>query len=133
MWPFTQREQLPKPQWVKELLRRIPADFIDDGCSHAPDSWTGFDLRHACRIHDYDGCTRCHPPGSRTLLAMKQANSTLERVIAEALPFRWRWLKWPYYYAVKRLNGDVAWDSCGPEAGFLCRHNQRTPEWMKAA
>jgi hypothetical protein len=29
---------------------RVPADFVDDGCSMAPDGW----WRAACRVHDYE-------------------------------------------------------------------------------
>jgi hypothetical protein len=131
MWPFTERDPIPFPLWVKHLVDQVPEGFIDDGCSKAPDRWLGFDLRHACRLHDWAGCTRCHPSGALTLAAMVQANTMLELVIAAALPARWQWIKFFYYAAVKRFNGDVAWDSCGPESGATCRHGMSAPAWMR--
>jgi hypothetical protein len=131
---------LERPAWIQQLLERVPEGFADDGCSRGPDRVFRFDLRHACRLHDWRGCTRCHGPGDLTLDRMIEANLELERIIADALPWRWRWLKWPYYWAVKRFNGDVAWDSCGPNprgasagqiAQGLCRHSMPEPEWMR--
>lgn len=128
---FDGRSQLPIPEEAKILLRKIPPQFLDDGCSNSPDSIFGFNLRWACRIHDWYGCTRCHLPGSRTLTKMKEGNRLFRKFVGASLPYRWAWIKWVYYYSVKRFNGDESWDSCGSEAGFRCRHNMPRPEWMK--
>lgn len=125
------REQLPIPEDAKRLLDLIPADFNDDGCSNSPDSIFGFDFKWACRIHNWSFCTRCHPPGTRTYAAEAQANIRLKRHIDAALPFRWSWVKYVYYTAVWRYGGMGAFNSCGPEAGFRCRHGQVQPKWMR--
>lgn len=131
-WPFQPRVQRPRPQWVRARLAKIPREFLDDGCSRSPDMILGYDLRHACRLHDFAGCTRCHAPGSLTLEAMRIANRELEDVIDSALPDA-SWLTQRIYgLFVRRFNGDVAWDSCGTEAGDLCRHNMPRPEWMQS-
>ena len=128
---FFKREQLPIPEDAKRLLELIPKDFISDGCSDSPDSLFGFNFTWACKIHDWSFCTRCHNPGTRTYAAEAQANSRLKRHIDSALPFRWSWVKYIYYTAVWRYGGMGAYNSCGPEAGFRCRHGQLQPEWMK--
>lgn len=61
---------------------------------------------------------------------MWAANEELKKFISMSLPFRWRWLQYAYYFFVVRFNGDVAWDSCGAEAGERCRHGQPKPDWM---
>lgn len=112
------------------LLAGIPVGFVDDGCSNAPDSLFGFDFKWACRIHDWDYCTRCHPPGSMTYQEKGRKDNRLKRFIQVSLPVRWRWIRYVYYTAVWWVGHFGAWDTCGPEAGELCRHNISKPEWM---
>lgn len=139
MWPFGERAQLELPDQARRILEIIPARFVDDGCTNAPDSLFGFDLRWACRIHDWEFCTRCHPPGSMTLQAMYDANDRLRRFVGESLPWRWGWIKHVYYAAVVRFAGDYSWDSCGyrPVGASedqlkkgLCRHGMESPIGM---
>lgn len=127
---FFKREQLPTPEDAKRLLELIPAEFSDDGCSNAPDGIFGFDFKWACRIHNWSYCTRCHGPGTRTHLVKVQADNRLKRHIDQSLPFRWSWVKYVYYTAVWRYGGMGAFNSCGPEVGFKCRHQMVMPEWM---
>ncbi len=137
-WPFTV-VQLPIPPEAQEVLALVPAHFTDDGCSGGPDRMVRFDFKWVCRIHDWRGCTRAWPPGTRTLDEMQAGNAELWRLMGGALPFRYRWARWIYYAVLARFNGDVAWDSCGvspreasPEqmAKGECRHSMPMPPWM---
>lgn len=61
----------------------------------------------------------------------KAGDSELRWLLSMSLPFRWRWVKWAYYVAVRRWAAN-AFDSCGPEAGDQCRHGMEMPGWMWA-
>ena len=130
MWPFTKREQLAIPEDAKRLLLLIPGNFISDGFSNSPDKLFGFDFTWACKIHDWSYCSRCHNAGTRTHASKTQADARLKRHIDESLPFRWSWVKYVYHTAVWRYGAMGSFNSCGPEAGFRCRHGQTQPEWM---
>lgn len=130
---FFKREQLPIPEDAKKLLEQINRDFpdfISDKCSNSPDSLFGFDFSWACTIHDYKYCSRCHSPGALTYNAKIKADKELEQHIDDALPFRWSWVKYVYYVAVWRYGGMGAFNSCGPEVGYKCRHNIVAPDWQ---
>ena len=114
----------------KGILRKIPPHFRDDGCSNSPDRWMGWDLRWACRIHDWRYCTRAHRAGTMTALRRARADKELRLNLRAFLPWRWRWLGWAYYVGVWRYGGMGSWDSCDATAGKLCRHNMPMPEWM---
>ncbi|MCI0408176.1 MAG: phospholipase [Acidobacteria bacterium] len=124
------RWQRPPSPIAVALLRDIPEEFVDDGCSAAPDGWLGFDFRYACRIHDWAYCTRAHPAGHMTQAHRHWADHLLGVLIAAALPWPWRWVGWTYRLMVHRHGGTTAYDSCGPEAGERCRHNLPRPRWM---
>lgn len=117
--------QIARPPKAEELLQRIPAEFIDDGCSNAPDRLFGFDFAWACRIHDWRYCTRAHPPGTLTSSWRIMADVELREFIRASLPWRWRWVRWIYHAAVNLMGGYRAFDSCGMSAGPYCRHNLR--------
>ncbi|GAF98604.1 unnamed protein product, partial [marine sediment metagenome] len=72
----------------------------------------------------------CHRPGLMTNDRRAVADKMLRRFLRAAVPWRWGWLKWCYWAGVHVLGGYKAWDSCGPAAGELCRHNMEMPEWM---
>ena len=112
------------------LLRKIPKAFVDDGCTRAPDRVFGYDLRFACRIHDWRYCTRCHVPGTMDTHHRNLADTELRDLLREVLPWRWRFLGWVYWLAVWQRGGFEAWDSCGLTAGECCRHGMPVPEWM---
>lgn len=114
-----------------EVLARIPPEFVSDGCSGAPDSLCGKDLRPFCRAHDAAGCTRLWPPGTLTQAWRHAADRQLGREIRVELPLGIKWVGWVYWLAVHRFGGDSSFDSCGAEAGDLCRHGIATPEWMR--
>jgi hypothetical protein len=116
---------------MQGVLDKIPGEFIDDGCSKAPDSIFGYDLSEACRIHDFRYCTRCHEPGTMSLKAQKEADRELRKNLSGLLPWRWRWIKWGYYAAVWRYGGFGSWDSCGFSVGPRCRHNMSPQQWMQ--
>jgi hypothetical protein len=108
----------------------IPAEFVDDGCSKAPDFLFRVNLRWACRIHDWWWCTRAHPPGTMTDEYRQAGDAFLGAVIRYALsrhPLRhlaytaYRWGPW---------FGWRGFNTCGPEAGARCRHNLPKPGWM---
>ena len=128
---FDGRRQRPMPVEARLLLRSIPSRFRDDGCSRSFDSWFGFDFRPYCRIHDWSYCTRCHRPGRLTAQYRLYADRRLRRFLSAATPLRWRWLKWFYWAGVHLGGGISAFDSCGPDAGVLCRHDMPMPEWME--
>lgn len=123
---------LPIPDEARYYLALIPAEFRDDGCSRSPDSLFGFDFRWACRLHDWSYCTRAHPPGSLTYARKVAADYTLREHLKAALPLRWRWVRFIYQGAVLAFGGFGSFNSCGPEAGELCRHAMRRPPWMTA-
>ena len=124
--------QLPIPDTARELLRRIPSHFVDDGCTSSPDGWFGFDFRWACRIHDWLYCTRAHPAGTMTYEWKVKADHALSEFIRASLPLRWRWVRWVYEGMVLFAGGWGSFDSCGPEVGKRCRHGLRAPWWMLA-
>ncbi len=120
------------PAAALKLLDAIPKSFMDDGCSNSPDSMFGFDFRWICRIHDWRYCTRCHRAGSMTAGARKRADRELRGWISQTMVWSLRWIKWIYWYGVWKYGGIAAFDSCGRDAGKICRHGQPKPEWMKS-
>lgn len=131
---------------AKTILRNIPTQFSDDGCSNAPDGWLlilssqrglawlkrfARSFRWCCRIHDWRYCTRCHPAGSMTRGAQRYADRELGWHVRSILPFGLRWWGWLYWRATNRFGGMSAWDSCGIRAGQFCRHNMPIPRWME--
>jgi hypothetical protein len=129
---FEGNAQKRVPKEAVEILRNIPSEFVDDGCSASPDSLFGFDFRWACRVHDWRYCSRCHPPQVMTQHGRTKADEELRRFISVSLPKRWRWVKWVYYSAVVAFGGVKAWDCCGPEVGERCKHNMPLPSIRKA-
>lgn len=130
--------QLPIPAAALTLLKQIPVHFRDDGCSASPDAWFGFYFRWACRIHDWRYCTRCHPPGTMTGRAKRQADRELREGVKASLPWRWKWIGRVYEAAV-RTNVNGSFDTCGPvpeeatdyqRKSGLCRHGVPAPNWM---
>lgn len=126
------RRQRPLSARARQVLEAIPPEFQDDGCSSAPDDLFGFDLRFACRCHDFYYCSRAWPAGWMDQAQRRAADELLGELVREALPWRWRWVGWIYRVAVRRHGGTEAFDSCGPEAGPRCRHNLAPPDWMRA-
>ena len=127
---FSGRAQKTMPKLAREMLLLVPPRFKDDGCSNSLDSMWGFDFRFACRIHDYAYCTRCHPAGSMTQGHRRVADENLAMMIRAVLPWRWRWVGWFYRFGVHWGGGVTAFDSCGSQAGELCRHNMPAPDWL---
>lgn len=141
----------PIPRAAKILLDDMPEGFVDDGCSSFPDMlgriasvmthgavkpWV---LRWACRVHDWDACTRAHPPGTMTDARQRLINKRLRVFLVEYLPLRWRWLGWAMRAGLWFARGFGWWDSCDLEARGampsqlaqgLCRHALPAPEWM---
>ena len=102
----------------------VPLEFIDDGCSAAPDKifWI-WDLKWACRIHDWRYCTRAHKPSEMTQYFRHIADLELRNNVRSVLPFGLGWLTALLFWRVVHLKGgDEAWNSCGPEVGERCRH-----------
>ena len=124
--------QLPIPDQAQRVLARIPAEFQDDGCSNSPDRWFRFNFRWACRIHDWRYCSRAHPPMAMTQDGRHFADEELAANIRASLPWRWRWLRFVYEFAVYRYGGVEAWNSCGPARGAVCRHNLPVLPWLMA-
>jgi hypothetical protein len=127
------RRQRPPPERVLKLLEAIPDEFLDDGCSNAPDDFLGFHFGPYCRIHDWRYCTRCHRAGTMTAGARRWADMELGLNLRAVLPWRWRWVGWLYRVAVWRYGGISAFDSCGLDVGPLCRHGMTPPAWMTSA
>ena len=119
------RAQRPAPLWALDLLAEIPEGFISDGCTNAPDTIFGFDLSDGCVIHDWRYCTRCHPPGALTQAWRIMSDVEMRDYFRAVLPTRWRWVRWIYHAFVNVVGGFRAFDSCGPEAGLICRHGMR--------
>ena len=130
------RTQRPIPAGAANQLRKIPDRFADDGCTNSPDAWFGFDFSWACRIHDWRYCTRAQPDGSMSEARRWAADTYIRGDIKASLPWRWRWIRWVYFYVLKRF-GDRAYDTC-PEhfaAGVsrsdarrkVCRHGLTWP------
>jgi len=111
----------------------FPRDFISDGCSSSPDSIFGYSVKWCCEIHDWRGCTRCHPPGRLTQKACNFAAKELGWHVRYALPFGLRWIGWAYHKVVYRMT-ETYWDSCGIIEGELsldpCRHGILPPRWL---
>ena len=120
---------------VLEQLRRtlacVPPEFVDDGCSSAPDDLFGADLQPACRVHDWRYCTRAHGPGELDQDYRRQADAELARNTRALLPLGLGWIGWLYWRAVHDFGGDAAYDSCGWSAGERCRHGLEPPAWMQ--
>lgn len=136
-WPIRRVEIVPPPE-AQFILDQIPPGFLDDGCSTSLDGTFRVSWKWVCKIHDWRGCTRCHPAGALTLDKMHEGNAELWRWMG-GLPLYIRGARWLYYGVLARLNGDVAWNSCGknargttPEqaAAGLCRHGMPAPSWM---
>jgi len=131
--PAPQRaSQLAVPPEARAVLALIPTEFVDDGCSNSPDRWFRFNFRWACRVHDWRYCTRCHPPYEMTQDGRHFADEELATNIRMSLPWRWRWLRFVYEFAVYRYGGVEAWNSCGYRRGERCRHNMTLPPWLMA-
>lgn len=137
-WPI-RRTEIPPPPEAELVLARIPEGFLDDGCSSSLDGTFRVSWKWVCKIHDWRGCTRCHPAGSLTLDQMHAGNAELWYWMGY-LPAYVRAARWIYYGVLARFNGDVAWNSCGPRpkdatpqqlAAGLCRHGMPMPDWMK--
>ena len=112
------------------LITLAYPDFDDDGLSWFPDwIYARWNLHLAGRVHDWQFCTRCHPPGSMTREAEKFSNRALRVHSRELLPWWIRATPFILYYGVK-LGAHSSWDSCGPTKGKRCRHNIRKPVWM---
>lgn len=116
---------------AQQILAKIPQGFVTDGCSSAPDSILGRDLRWCCKIHDWRYCTRAHRAGAMNFKARTYADKELGWHIRDQLPFGLRWVSWLYYRVTYRLGGMGAFNSCGPQVGKRCRHNLKMPDWMK--
>ncbi len=139
---FDRRRQASIPPDAKTSLTKIEAEFRDDGCSNALDGILGFDFAWACRIHDWEYCTRTQPQGSMTYGKKVCADERLKRFIYSALPW---WLDWApplYHFGVFLGGGFAAFDSCGPgpyganeeqRVAGLCRHSLPMPGWMAAS
>jgi hypothetical protein len=41
------------PKEAHSMLAILPAEFVSDGCSGAPDVFFGVDVTWACMIHDF--------------------------------------------------------------------------------
>ncbi len=124
------RAQLPLSDNALDVLDLIPDNFVDDGCSNAPDSIFGFEFGWACRIHDWRYCTRAHPAGAMTSYARELADGELAVNIRQTLPWRWRWVRFVYRFFVHRYGGIDAYDSCGPHVERRCRHRLQRPAWF---
>jgi hypothetical protein len=139
-WPL-RRVEIAAPPEAQLVLAQIPGEFEDDGCSRSLDGTFRVSWRWVCKIHDWRGCTRAHPAGALTLDKMHEGNAELWHWMG-ALPVYVRPARWVYYAVLARVNGDVAWDSCGPKPlgvtyarhrrEGLCRHGMAMPDWMKA-
>ena len=112
-------------------MPRVPANFIDDGCSNSPDSLCGTNFRWACRIHDWRYCTRAQPEGTMNKQSRKAADKELRKNLAIALPWYWQPIRWVYYRAVRRFGSLHSYNTCGPSAGNSCRHGLTPPGWMR--
>lgn len=138
-WPIKPKEIEPPPE-ARLVLAQIPREFIDDGCSNSLDGTFRVSWRWICRIHDWRGCSRAHPAGFLTLDKMQEGNAELWYWMG-LLPWYLPGVRWIYYGVLARLNGDVAWNSCGVQprgatldqlAAGLCRHGLPMPDWMKS-
>lgn len=104
------------------MLTRVPAEFVDDGCSNSLDSVLGFSFRWACRLHDWYYCSRCWPEGAMTHGHKVTGDLYLERFIRASLPLPLKWVGLGYQLVVM-VAAFRAYNSCGPEKGERCRHN----------
>jgi hypothetical protein len=122
---------LENAYFLLAVIRSYFPGFSDDGCTVSPDGLFGYDFSWACRIHDWRYCTRCHPPGSMSRLARRFADEELRMHMRASLPWYTRgWVPLVYRLVVRFFGRFGAWDSCGPEAGDLCRHQIPMPAWM---
>jgi hypothetical protein len=116
-----------------EMIDQHFPDFVDDGLSCFP-GWMfrRWRLRRAGRKHDWDYCSRCHPPGSMNQAARARADAAIKANAKDILP----WILHPVSYLLRGgtslFGGIRAWNSCGPSAGERCRHNMKQPVWMLA-
>lgn len=104
-------------------------EFISDGCSYCPDEIFGHSLREACFAHDYFYCTRVHDAGDMTSGGRRNADKAFRHFLSLATPWWLYWYCWLMWAVVRITAGDM-WDSCGVDAGEVCRHNQTKPLWM---
>ncbi len=112
-------------------LSKIPEEFRDDGCTNWFDKVFRWSIRWCCRLHDYGYCSRCWLPWQMRPTDQKRRDAKLRVLIAEALPWRWDWTRWPVYAALRVLGG-LSFNTCGPDKGDRCRHNMPMPAWMAA-
>lgn len=119
-----------KRSTLDRALARVPKRFVDDGCSSSPDRLFGRNLRPACRAHDWFYCTRAWPAGQLTQEHRALADQLLGFWIRALLPRGLGWIGWLYMRLTHSYGGTEAYDSCGSQAGKLCRHNLRKPAWM---
>ncbi len=115
------------PALAGSILADIPLEFVDDGCSASPDALFGYDLRWACRIHDWWWCTRAHHLGALNEDWKAAGDHILGLLVRSALPFGLRWVGMVYLRAVRKYAG--SYNSCGHDAEW-CRHSLRRPHWM---
>jgi len=130
------------PARARAALELIPPQFLDDGCSAAPDQVFGIDLRWACRLHDWNYCSRAWPAGTLDQAWRHRADRELGAHVRAVLPLGLRWAGWLFWRATHRFGGMQAFDSCGRRplgataaqiSAGLCRHGMPMPEWMRAA
>lgn len=98
---------------------RVPPGFRSDGCTFAPDSWFGRDLKPACVLHDF---LRRHG-----VIPVPEADKLFRRhLIALGAPAWLARIYWlvvkltrPWFSAVRPLPGNWA------EYGYRRRHYDR--------
>ncbi len=116
------------PSTAVQILEGIPEDFVADGCTSSPDSFFGYSLRWACRIHDWRYCSRCNPlPTYEGRLA---ADVELRENIQAALPWVFAWVGWVYYGGARQFGVD-AWGSCDAHSSRPCRHGVAVTYWSR--
>lgn len=141
---------IPFEAWRK--LESMSPLFVDDGCSSFPDqvfswlAWITFGragpwvLKWACRVHDWQVCTRCHPPGSMTDVELKRTNKEFKQELVAFLPRFGKQMGYLMFRGVWAARGSGYFDSCGKDpqgvndeqlAYGLCRHSMPEPEWMR--
>jgi hypothetical protein len=113
-----------------------PEGFVSDKCSSLGKllertlRWLGYEIEPWCVEHDVAGCTRCHAEGALELAGAKVAAAwVLRERIRTTLPWWLHWTAGQVFVAVATAGG--YWNTCGPEAGDLCRHGMRQPAWMR--
>jgi len=127
-------QQRPIPPRQLDRLQHIAdhfPDFLDDGCTSAPDKLLGYDFKWACRLHDFAYCSHAHAPGTMNLLRKAMADAQLFYNVQASLPglvaLR---VAAVYFQAVMELGGD-SYGSCTAGPNGRCRHNLRYSAWLK--